>query len=94
MTLTTEIFNLQRSNATITDCDAKVCYNSILPQLVSLDAHKLGLPHNICKLYIRTLQRMKNVMITGYRESAQRNSSTMETKIYGQGQGATDAPAS
>eukprot|EP00957_Ditylum_brightwellii_P172134 13104590-Ditylum_brightwellii.AAC.1 len=31
--LTTKIFNLQRSNAAITDCNIKVCYNRILPQL-------------------------------------------------------------
>eukprot|EP00957_Ditylum_brightwellii_P206529 15348857-Ditylum_brightwellii.AAC.1 len=91
--LTTEIFNLQRSNAAITDCNTKACYDRMLLQLVSLSAYKLGLPYNICKLYTRTLQRMECVMITGYRESAQRKSCTMETKMYRQGQGATYAPA-
>eukprot|EP00957_Ditylum_brightwellii_P000305 24331-Ditylum_brightwellii.AAC.1 len=31
ITLTQEIFNLQQSNAGITDCNAAACYNRMIP---------------------------------------------------------------
>eukprot|EP00957_Ditylum_brightwellii_P102983 7848119-Ditylum_brightwellii.AAC.1 len=59
--LTTEIFHLQRSNTTITDFNAKACYDRILLQLVSLEAYKLGLPYN---RYGKSVQRNKSATKT------------------------------
>eukprot|EP00978_Attheya_sp_CCMP212_P000099 scaffold186_cov32-Attheya_sp.AAC.2 len=60
------IFHLKRCNAAIIDCDAKACYDRILPALIALVYfQEAGLALHICSLFARsTLKMMKYFMVT------------------------------
>ena len=87
------IMHMQRRNCALTDCDAKACYDRILPIVLYLTYHKMGLPINECKWLARALVTMKYQMITSYGPSETISTTTDDTPILGVGQGATDACA-
>ena len=90
-TLTT--YKLTRTNAAITDCDAKACYDRILPHVMALANIKAGLPKKTATLFMNTLHKMKYHISTGLGISKIANINDDDCPIYGIGQGATDAPA-
>lgn len=90
-TLTT--YHLTRTNAAITDCDAKACYDRILPHVMALANIKAGLPKKPATLFMNVLHNMKYHITTGLGISKLANTNSKKTPIYGIGQGATDAPA-
>jgi hypothetical protein len=86
------IFHLKRCNAAIIDCDAKACYDRILPALIALVYFQAGLALHICTLFARTLKMMKYYMVTAFGVSDECNQHSEEDPSYGIGQGATDGP--
>eukprot|EP00978_Attheya_sp_CCMP212_P034030 scaffold140589_cov66-Attheya_sp.AAC.1 len=53
--MTIGILHLSRCNGAIIDCDAKACYDRILPALIALVYFQAGLALHICSLFARTL---------------------------------------
>ena len=91
--LTIGIFHMQRHNCAITDCDATACYDRILPVLLSLCYHKMGLPAHGCTWLIKALTQMNYHVLTSHGCSEQTSHTDDKGTIFGIGQGATDASA-
>ena len=91
--LTLQAIHLQRQEFALTDCDATACYDRIIPILLYLCYSKAGLPHLTCLWLCRALTTMKYHMSTGAGISEEYSESTPTRKLYGVGQGATDAPS-
>ena len=60
------IMHMQRRNCAITDCDARACYDRILPTVLYFTYHKMGLPVHECKWIARALVNMNYHMIKTY----------------------------
>ena len=58
------INHMQRTNCAITNCDARACYDRILPIILYLTYHKMGLPIHECQWLARALVNMEYHMIT------------------------------
>eukprot|EP00957_Ditylum_brightwellii_P209561 15362266-Ditylum_brightwellii.AAC.1 len=69
--LTVEICYLQRSNTAFADCDAKVCYNRIIPAVSAILETKAGCPEKVSTLLARTLKELEYHPTTakGYQNS-------------------------
>ena len=91
--LTLQIWHLQRHNGALTDCDAKSCYDRIIPILLYLAYSKAGLPHSTCLWLCQCLINMEYHIVTAYGASSDTSTSTDTHPLYGIGQGATDAPS-
>ena len=91
--LTLQAIHLQRKNFALTDCDATACYDRVVPILLYLCYSKAGLPHHLCLWLCRALTTMKYHMTTSTGISEQFSEATADRRIYGVGQGATDAPS-
>jgi hypothetical protein len=91
-TFTIAIFHLMRCNGAIIDCDAKACYDRILPALIALLYYKAGLVLNLCILFARALKQMNYHMVTAYGVSKESNQHSDNDPSYGMGQGAADGP--
>ena len=87
------IMHMQRRNCAITDCDARACYDRILPAVLYFTYHKMGSPVHECKWLARALVNMNYHMITTYEPSEEKSTTTIDDPILGVGQGATDAYA-
>ena len=87
-----EIFTIARNNVAFTDCDAKACYDRIVPLALSLAQIQAGLPLEAAQFFLRTLQTLEYHLVTSYGATEDGISSTPRHPIYGTGQGATDAP--
>eukprot|EP00957_Ditylum_brightwellii_P070736 5376084-Ditylum_brightwellii.AAC.1 len=61
---TTETQHYQRSNAAMTDCNAKSCNDWIIPELLALLYAKAGCPPAVVKLMYSALVQLKYSMIT------------------------------
>ena len=90
--LTLQIWQLQRHNGALTDCDAKACYDRVVPMLLYQCYHKAGLPHHTCQWLKNCLTQMKYHAVTAHGISTEYSASTDSQQLYGIGQGATDAP--
>ena len=91
--LTLQIWHLQRHNGALTDCDAKACYDRIVPILLYLSYSKAGLPHTACLWLCQCLITMQYHIVTAHGASTSTSTSTSFHPLYGIGQGATDAPS-
>ncbi len=91
--LTLQIWHLQRHNGALTDCDAKSCYDRIIPILLYLSYSKAGLPHSTCLWLCQCLINMEYHIVTVYSASSDTSTSSDTHPLYGIGQGATDAPS-
>ena len=89
---TLQTMHLERRNGAMTDCDAKACYDRIVPIVLYLSYSKAGLPHNACIWLCQALTRMQYHISTGQGLSEHYAENSNTRKIYGVGQGATDAP--
>ena len=87
------ICHLQRRNCALTDCDAKACYDRILPILLYLCYGKMGLPSETCQWLCRALTSMEYHIVTSHGPSENVSKTDSRGTIYGIGQGATDAPS-
>ena len=90
--LTLQAMHLARSNGALTDCDAKACYDRVIPLVLYLSYSKAGLPHAACVWLCKSLTQMKYHVTTAHGISDNCSMSTPERTLYGVGQGATDAP--
>ena len=90
---TVATMHMQRRNCAITDCDARACYDRILPIILYFTYHKMGLPLNECIWLARALVNMKYQMITTYGPSENVSETTLNNPILGVGQGSTDSCA-
>ena len=84
---------MQRKNCALTDCDARACYDRVLPILLSLCYSKMGLPEDDCIWLSRALVNMEYHMVTEHGISLQTSKTDKNGPIFGIGQGSTDAPA-
>ena len=90
--LTLQIWQLQQHNGVLTNCDAKACYDRVVPLLLYMCYNKAGLPHATCQWLKNCLTEMKYHKVTIHRISERYSASTTTKPLYGIGQGATDAP--
>jgi len=90
--MTLQTMHLERRNGAMTDCDAKACYDRIVPIVLYLSYSKAGLPHTACVWLCKSLTKMQYHMTTAQGVSERHTENTSDCQIYGVGQGATDAP--
>ena len=88
-----ETFHLQRSNAGFTNCDAKGCYNRIVPLILLLAYYKKGLPYKTCVFLSQILYNMEHTITTAYGPGSQANYNGLFASVFGIGQGLTDGPS-
>eukprot|EP00957_Ditylum_brightwellii_P022478 1696050-Ditylum_brightwellii.AAC.1 len=79
-------------NAVFTDCNAKACYDCVIPEIAALTQYQAGLPDPAATFFLRALKQMKYHMVTSYGVDAIPVENTTEDLIYGIGQGVTAAP--
>ena len=84
--------HMQRRNCALTDCDAKSCYDRVLPHILSLCYSKLGLPDSTCRWISRALVNMKYHVQTSNGIYQGTSQSDKDGMVFGVGQGAIDAP--
>eukprot|EP00957_Ditylum_brightwellii_P093557 7124156-Ditylum_brightwellii.AAC.1 len=77
----------------ITDYDAEVCYDQIIPSVCTFIEHKAELPKNVSILCVKTLQQMKYFPVTAKRISKIFNQHNDNEPVLGSGQGTTESPA-
>ena len=75
--LTIGICHMQRRDFAITDCDAKACYDRVLPHVLYLCYSKMGLPSQDCVWLARILTQMKYHMLTKHGPSEKNHSRTI-----------------
>ena len=75
--------HMQWRNCAIMDCDVCACYDRILPIVLYLTYHKMGLPINECRWLVRDLVNMKYQMITSYGPSEDMSATTHDNPILG-----------
>eukprot|EP00957_Ditylum_brightwellii_P125123 9538246-Ditylum_brightwellii.AAC.1 len=90
--LTTETQHYQCSNAAMTDCNAKSCFDRITPELLALLYAKAGCPPAVVELMYSALVQLEYSMITALSILAKKNSNTILHLLFGIGQGATNGP--
>eukprot|EP00957_Ditylum_brightwellii_P099918 7614235-Ditylum_brightwellii.AAC.1 len=83
---------MTRCNAAFTDCDAKACYNRVIPEIAALAQYQAGLLDQEVTFFLRALKQMKYHMVTSYGVDEVPVESTTMKIIYGIGQDATDVP--
>eukprot|EP00957_Ditylum_brightwellii_P165144 12573716-Ditylum_brightwellii.AAC.1 len=77
---------MSRSNIAYTDCDARACYDHIIPEFTALAQYQAGLPENAFQFFLNALKQMEYYMVTGYGPAQTGLSSSEQAPIYGQGQ--------
>eukprot|EP00957_Ditylum_brightwellii_P178854 13623154-Ditylum_brightwellii.AAC.1 len=53
-------------NAAFTDCDAKACYNHVIPEIAALAQYQAGLPSQAATFFPQALKQMNYHMVTSY----------------------------
>ena len=91
--ITLGICHLQWRNCALTDCNAKACYDCILSTLLYLCYGKMGLSLETCQWLCRALISMEYHIVTSHGPSEKLSTTDSCSKIYGIGQGVTDAPS-
>ena len=61
-----ETAHLKRENIRCTDCDAKSCYDRIIPMVLLLAYVKAGLPYKTAKFFVKLLYKMRYRISTAY----------------------------
>ena len=75
-----------------TDCDAKACYDQIIPLVLLLAYVKLGLPYKAATYLTSILYCLQYTMSTAYGLSEHTNWFDRIGPVFGIGQGASDGP--
>eukprot|EP00957_Ditylum_brightwellii_P125715 9583060-Ditylum_brightwellii.AAC.1 len=55
-----------RNNVAFTDCDAKSCYDRVIPIVLALSQIQAGLPVKTAQFFLGALNQLKYHMVTGY----------------------------
>eukprot|EP00957_Ditylum_brightwellii_P110856 8455541-Ditylum_brightwellii.AAC.1 len=92
-TIMFDTLNIQCANFGCTDCDAKACYNCIVPLVLLLAYFKAGLPYKCCVFLITMIYILKHVITTAFGETPFYNQYNLIAAVFGIDQGATDGPA-
>eukprot|EP00957_Ditylum_brightwellii_P119345 9104727-Ditylum_brightwellii.AAC.1 len=92
-TIMFEKLYLQRANFGCTDCDAKACYDRIVPLIILLAYFKAGLPYQCCFLLATMLYSLKYTLTTAFEENSKQNWHAFLVAMFGIGHGATDGPS-
>lgn len=92
-TLSYDFAALTRTDMGTFDNDAKSCYDRIIPALAMLRSRHLGLPKAASHLHGRFLETARYHIKTALGTSSSSYSHTMDTPIYGTGQGSKPSPA-
>eukprot|EP00957_Ditylum_brightwellii_P021583 1626967-Ditylum_brightwellii.AAC.1 len=90
--LVLEVSNFQRSNMGMTVCDAKECYDQIIPAIAAILETKAGAPANVSTLFTRSLQDMRYHLVTAKGISNKTKSHRNGNPLWGSSQGACDSP--
>lgn len=90
---TLDTCHMQRANIECTDCDAKTCYDRIIPIVLLLAYLNTVFPYSTCVFFVCILYIIKHQIVTAYRRSKQTNQHTKEALVFEIGQGATDIPS-
>jgi hypothetical protein len=61
-----DIVYMSRSNIAYTDCDARACYDQIIPEFTALAQYQAGLPEKATQFFLNALKQMEYYMVTGY----------------------------
>eukprot|EP00957_Ditylum_brightwellii_P098404 7497461-Ditylum_brightwellii.AAC.1 len=85
--------HLQRANFGCADCDAKACYNRIIPLVLMLAYFKAGLTYNVCLFLTTILYSLKYTLTTAFGEGQQQNWHKFLVALFGIGQGSMDGPS-
>eukprot|EP00957_Ditylum_brightwellii_P148879 11334047-Ditylum_brightwellii.AAC.1 len=92
-TITIDILHLQTSNFSCTDCDAKACYDCIIPLVLLLAYFKAGLLYECCFFLITISYNLRYILTTAFGEAPFSNWHNFIVAVFGIGQGATDGHA-
>eukprot|EP00957_Ditylum_brightwellii_P029282 2213422-Ditylum_brightwellii.AAC.1 len=87
-----EIFHFQRSNFGCTDCNAKACYDQIIPLVLLLAYYKAGLPYLIGVLLITLLYNMQYYIVKAFGTAKFVNTYHLFQALFAISQGSTDGP--
>ena len=82
-----------RTKGAIFDCDAKGCYDRIIPKFSTLHTQRLGLPKNWAQFFPRFWKVCRHHVRTKYGISEGSYCPTEDTPLYGIGQGNGAGPA-
>eukprot|EP00957_Ditylum_brightwellii_P018899 1421231-Ditylum_brightwellii.AAC.1 len=74
------------------DCDAKACYNRVIPTVAALVQVQVGLPLMAAQFFLQALKQFKYHMVTSYSVSDTGVTHTETHPIYGFGQGVIGTP--
>eukprot|EP00957_Ditylum_brightwellii_P109124 8324811-Ditylum_brightwellii.AAC.1 len=91
-TFSFETFHFQRSNFGCTDCDAKACYDQIIPIVLLLAYYKAGLPYLTGVLLMSLLYNMQYYIVMAFGTAKFVNTFHFFYALFGIGQGSTDGP--
>eukprot|EP00957_Ditylum_brightwellii_P033747 2557520-Ditylum_brightwellii.AAC.1 len=91
-TFSFETFHFQWSNFGCTDCDAKACYDQIIPIVLLLAYYKAGLPYLTCVFLMILLYNMQYYIVTAFGTAKFVNTYHLFQALFGIGQGSTDGP--
>eukprot|EP00957_Ditylum_brightwellii_P116123 8858060-Ditylum_brightwellii.AAC.1 len=92
-TITFETLHFQRANFGCSDCDAKACYDRIVPLVLLLAYFKAGLPHQCCFFLGTMLYSLKYTLTTAFLENPKQNWHKFLVAVFGIRQGSTDSPS-
>eukprot|EP00957_Ditylum_brightwellii_P170502 12978091-Ditylum_brightwellii.AAC.1 len=85
-------FHLQRANVACTDCNAKVCYDCILPIIILSAYFKARLTYNTCVFIATLLYNMRYYITTALGIATTANYFGLHSPVFSIGQGAADGP--
>eukprot|EP00957_Ditylum_brightwellii_P172985 13170161-Ditylum_brightwellii.AAC.1 len=73
---------MSRSNIAYTGCDARTCYDRVVPEIAALAQYQAGLPKHAAKFFLKALKQMEYHKITVYGVSELTAKNTDNTPIY------------
>jgi len=90
--LTMDIIRHYAEPAALIDNDAQACYDRLIPVVLSYSLIRLGLPIHLTRFMCRWLERAEYFLKLGKGVSKHAYKNTLETYLYGSGQGTGWSP--
>eukprot|EP00957_Ditylum_brightwellii_P097363 7415968-Ditylum_brightwellii.AAC.1 len=88
-----DTIHFQHANIGCTDCDAKACYNKIIPRIIILTCLKVGLAYPTGVFFATIFYNMQYYITTAFGTAMQINFFEKLVALYIIGQGSTDRPS-
>ena len=88
-----DMMRTTKTSGAIFDCDAKGCYDRIIPALQTISCRRLGVPRTTALFFPRLWNKCKHYVRTKHGISRQYFQSTATEVLYGIGQGNGAGPA-